>query len=66
MLLARHADATTIICINDPYDCTESIKGDERESRIQGRGYIPNVYMKSTDLGICQTCLFLVIMTCIN
>ena len=49
MLLARHEDATTIICINDPYDCTESIKDDERESRIQGRGHIPNVYMKSTD-----------------
>lgn len=48
MLLARQ-DATTIICINDPYDCTESIKDDERESRIQGRGHIPNVYMKSTD-----------------
>ena len=49
MLLARHEDATAIICINDPYDCTESIKDDERESRIQGRGHIPNVYMKSTD-----------------
>ena len=43
MLLARHEDATTIICINDPYDCTESIKDDERESCFQGRGHIPNV-----------------------
>ncbi|CAB3976667.1 Hypothetical predicted protein [Paramuricea clavata] len=29
MLLARHVDATTIICINDPYDHVESIKDDE-------------------------------------
>ena len=25
-LLARHVNATTIICINDPYDYAESIK----------------------------------------
>ena len=47
MILERHADATTIICVNDPYDHAESIKDDERESRIQGQGNIPNVSMKS-------------------
>ena len=49
MILARHVDATTIICINDPYDYTESIKDDERELRIQGQNHIPNVFMKSDD-----------------
>ena len=49
MLFARHMDATIIVCINDPYDRTESIKDDERELRIQGKGHIPNVYMKLTD-----------------
>jgi hypothetical protein len=49
MLFAHHVDATTIVCINDPYDRTESIKDDERELRIQGKGHIPNVYMKLTD-----------------
>ncbi len=49
MILARHMDATTIICVNDPYDHTDSIKDDERELRIQGQGHIPNVFMKSSD-----------------
>ncbi|MES9882370.1 MAG: hypothetical protein ABW185_15975 [Sedimenticola sp.] len=49
MVLTRHADATTIICVNDPYDHTESIKDDERELRIQGQGHVPNVFMKSGD-----------------
>lgn len=49
MILARHVNATTIICINDPYDYKESIKDDERELRIQGQGHIPNVFMKSGD-----------------
>ncbi len=35
MIVARHMDATTIICVNDPYDHTDSIKDDERELRIQ-------------------------------
>ena len=48
--LACHINAATIICINDPYDCVESIKDDERELRIQGQGPIPNVYMKPADL----------------
>ena len=34
ILLARHVSATTIICINDPYDYAESIKDDERQLRI--------------------------------
>ena len=50
VILARHVNATTIICINDPYDYAESIKDDERELRIQGQGPIPNVYMKPDDL----------------
>ena len=49
MILARHVNASTIICINDPYDCTVSIKDDERALRIQGQGHIPNVLMKSDD-----------------
>ena len=44
ILLARHVSATTIICINDPYDYAESIKDDEHQLRIQGQGPIPNVY----------------------
>ena len=47
MILERHVDATTIIIVNDPYDHAESIKDDERESRIQGQDNIPNVFMKS-------------------
>ena len=50
LILARHINATTIICINDPYDYAESIKDDERDLRIQGQGPIPNVYMKPADL----------------
>ena len=50
LILARHANATTILCINDPYDYAESIKDNERELRIQGQGPIPNVYMKPADL----------------
>lgn len=49
LILARHAAATTIICINDPYDRNESIKDDERELRMQGQDCIPNVYMKSSN-----------------
>ena len=49
MILARHKDANSIICVNDPYGQTESIKDDERELRIQGHGHIPNVFMKAGD-----------------
>ena len=49
MVLARHADATTIICVNDPYNKTESIKDDELGLRIQGKDHISNVFMKSGD-----------------
>ena len=49
IILARHMDAITIICINDPYDYTDSIKDDESELRIQGQGHIPNVFMKADD-----------------
>ena len=50
VILARHVNATTIMCINDPYDYAECIKDDERELRIQGQGPIRNVYMKPADL----------------
>ena len=50
IVLAQHVSATTIICINDPYDYAESIKDDERQLYIQGQGPIPNVYMKPADL----------------
>ena len=49
MILARHKDANSIVCVNDPYGQTESIKDDERELRIQGHGHIPNVFMKAGD-----------------
>jgi len=50
LILARHVNATTIICINDPYDYAESIKDNERDLCIQGQGPIPNVCMKLADL----------------
>ena len=49
IILARHVNATTITCVNDPYNKLESIKDDERLLRIQGQGHIPNVYVKSND-----------------
>ena len=45
VILARHVNATTIICINDPYVYAESIKDDECDLHIQGQGPIPNVYI---------------------
>ena len=50
VILACHVNATTIICINDPYDYAESIKNDECELSILGEGPITNVYMKPADL----------------
>jgi len=50
IILARHVNATTIICINYPCDYNESIKDNERELRIQGLGPIPNVFMKPADM----------------
>lgn len=35
MILVHHVWATTIICVNDPYDHAESFKDDERQLRIQ-------------------------------
>lgn len=50
MLLARHVDATTIICIKILTTSLNLFKDDERESHIQGQQrHIPNVYMKPTD-----------------
>jgi len=49
-ILARHVNATTIICINDPYVYAESIKDDESDLHIQGQGPIPDVCMKLADL----------------
>jgi len=48
MILPRHTNATTIICVNDPYDYAESIKDDERQLHIQGQGSIPNVYYEAS------------------
>jgi hypothetical protein len=48
-ILARHAAATSILCINYYYDRNESIKDDECELCIQGQGCSPNVYMKPSD-----------------
>jgi len=41
MILKQHVSATTIICINDPYDYAESIKDDERQqTKVQYPMYI--------------------------
>ena len=58
---ARHVNATTIICVNGPYDYAESIKNDEHELRIWGQGPIPNVYMKPADL-FPTACKFITIL----
>ncbi len=49
IVLFRHVDADTIICINDPYDQSYCIKDDERDLRSQLQGVIPNVYMKRSE-----------------
>ena len=49
IILARHANAHRIFCVNDPYDTTYSIKDDERALRVQGRVHVPNVFMKLND-----------------
>ena len=41
MILACHVDATTICCINDPYDYMKSIKDDEQDYSSRGQGHIP-------------------------
>ena len=63
VILECHVNATTIICINDPYDYAESIKDDERELHIQGQGPILNVYMKPADL-FPTACNFKTILCC--
>ena len=42
----RHANASTIICVNDPYDYENSTKDEERHRRAQGYGQIPNEFFK--------------------
>ena len=49
IILARHANAHRIFCVNDPYDTTYSIKDDERALRVQGRVHVPNIFMKLND-----------------
>lgn len=49
IILARHADADRIICVNDPYDAAYSTKDDERDLRVQGKAHVPNTYMKLGD-----------------
>ena len=50
IILARHVNATKIICVNDPYDHAQSIKDKEHDLHVQGEGHIPNVFMKSSHL----------------
>ena len=45
-ILARHRNATKIICVNDVYDSTYSTKDDERILREKGLGNIPNEHYK--------------------
>jgi hypothetical protein len=47
--LSRHTGAARIFCINDPYDNPESTKEDERDSRKQSSGVVPNVFMKTEE-----------------
>ena len=42
----RHANASTIICVKDPYDYENSTKEEERHRRAQGYGQIPNEFFK--------------------
>ena len=35
IILARHSNAHSIICVNDPYDAPYSTKDDERDLRVQ-------------------------------
>lgn len=49
IILARHANAHCIFCVNDPYDTAYSVKDDERAMRVQGRVHVPNVFMKLND-----------------
>ena len=49
VIFACHVDAAIILCVNDPYDHTESIKDDECELRTHGQGHILNVLMESGD-----------------
>ena len=48
MLLACHANSSIIICINYPYDYSESIKDDKWDLRIQGQSHVPKVFMKTS------------------
>ena len=45
-ILARHHNASKIICVNDVYDSTYSTKDDERILREKGLGNIPNEHYK--------------------
>ena len=49
ILLARHENASTIICVNDVYDQQYSIKDDEHDRRASISPNVPNVFMKSKD-----------------
>ena len=49
IIFARHGDANSIICVNDPYDTAFSTKDDERDLRVQGKAHVPNTYMKLGD-----------------
>ena len=46
LMLSRHANAERIICVNDNYSQTSSIKDSERMLR-QSKKQVPNVYMKA-------------------
>jgi len=49
IVLSRHSSAETIICVNDPYCLSYSIKDCERQQRTMLQGTVPNVFMKSDD-----------------
>jgi hypothetical protein len=48
IIFKRHRNASTIICVNDPYGKEESIKYEERERRSNGQK-TPNTHMKLQD-----------------
>ena len=49
LIMARHAQACTIIMVNDRYDLPFSIKDSKRQSRCGSTDGIKNVYMHSLD-----------------
>ena len=49
IITSRHQTATTIICINDVYTLSSTIKDDERDRRSKKIRTAPNIHIRSED-----------------